>query len=85
MRSFAQRTQIAEAGTADRYAIAYAKNSDCVVCTKPIAAEELRTALLLEGNDRLVHPGTCSTEALRHQFAYARRGLRGRRSHRGGR
>lgn len=69
----------------DRLTVAHAKNAACVVCSKTIAAAELHTALLLEQNERLAHPGACSAEALRHAFAFASRGLRGRRSHRSSR
>ena len=66
---------------ADRYALAFQKNPLCVVCTKPLASPN--GALLLERNDRLAHAGACSVEAIRHLFAFASRGLRGRRSLRG--
>jgi hypothetical protein len=70
------KLQVAQRTVEDRYLVAFAKNPDCPVCNKPIT--DPSTALLLESNERLVHPGNCSTGALKHAFIYARRGLKGR-------
>jgi len=80
-----QQQQVQVVNVAIRLAVAFQKNSECVVCAKPIAESELTRALLLESNERLAHEGQCSTEALRHMFVHARRGLKGRRAMRGSR
>jgi hypothetical protein len=77
MRSLAFQEQAAQSAV-DRCLIAHAKNPNCVVCEKPI--EDPKKALLLPQNERLAHPGSCSADALRHQFAFARRGLKGARA-----
>lgn len=81
MPTLSQEIELAERAAADRYRIAFAKNPLCVVCGR--ALETPTGALLLESNDRLAHPGACSAEALRHLFAFASRGLKGRRALRG--
>jgi hypothetical protein len=74
---------VADQTVDDRYRIAFIKDSHCAVCNQQL--DTPKGALFLEQNGRLVHPGNCSAEALKHLFAYASRGLRGRKSHRGAR
>lgn len=77
MRSLIPREQAVQTAT-ECCRIAHAKNPNCVVCEKPIA--DPTTALLLPQNERLAHAGACSAEALKKQFAFARRGLKGARA-----
>ena len=83
MKPQALSRQVADQTVEDRYRIAFQKNSRCAVCEKEL--DSPKGALFLEGSARLVCPGSCSVEAIKHLFVYARRGLRGRTSHRGAR
>jgi hypothetical protein len=77
MRSITSQEQAVQTAI-DRCLIAHAKNPNCVVCETPI--EDPTAALLLPQNERLAHVGACSAEALKKQFAFARRGLKGARA-----
>ena len=71
-------SRINDATIAERYQLARAKNPLCVVCAKPV--ETLDGALLLEQNERLAHPGSCTAEALRHAFVFAHSNRKGFRA-----